>query len=122
MTKDKSKIASVLIAWAATAALAACSPTEKTDSNLTDANTAVQAAPDAESGNSHESADIARDMHDQMNRDSSMHDSMKDGSMSDDQMGQMGTGGMKGKGMGPMPTTDAPPKDKADPMPPMDHM
>ena len=59
-------------------------------------------------------------MHNQMNRDSEMHDAMKDGTMPDDQMGPMGPG-MQGNGMGKAPAADAP-KDKADPMPPMSDM
>jgi len=132
MTKNSYRMGSALMALAATAALGACNQADKTGANptATDTSAAIQTVPagegDEASGRADDSSGVAREMHNQMNRDSEMHDAMKDGamkdgSMPDDHMGPMGPG-MQGKGMGKPPASDAAPKDKADPMPPMNDM
>ncbi|MDK2759380.1 MAG: hypothetical protein KYX66_21890 [Blastomonas fulva] len=115
MSKNIFRMAAAVTALATTAALGACSPADTSDTSTT-----VQTVPGDESGKTENSADVAREMHNQMNRDSEMHDAMKDGTMPDDQMGPMGPG-MQWNGMGKAPAADAP-KDKADPMPPMSDM
>lgn len=125
MTKNNIRSGAALPLLALTAALAACSPANKTDGNATDANTTVQTVPADETGKSENAAEVAREMHNRMNEDQAMHDSMKGGAMADDHMDKMGPGGMndpamKGgpmKGMGDKPMADPAPKDKPDPMP-----
>lgn len=127
MTKYSYRMGSALMALAATAALGACNQADKTGANptATDTSAAIQTVPagegDEASGRADDSSGVAREMHNQMNRDSEMHDAMKDGTMPDDHMGPMGPG-MQGKGRGKPPASDAAPKDKADPMPPMNDM
>lgn len=128
MTKNSFRIGSALMALAASATLGACNQADKTGANATDTNAAVQTVPSGEGDEASgrpDDAGVAREMHNQMNRDSAMHDAMKDGGMKDggmpdDQMGPMGPG-MQGKGAGKAPASD-PPKDKADPMAPMSDM
>jgi hypothetical protein len=121
MTKSRRNLAAVFSALAITAALGACSPADKTDTtaaNATDASTTYQAAPAGETGSAEDNASgVAREMHNQMNEGQAMHDAMKDGSMPHDQMGPGGAHGPGMKGMGSKSASDAPPKDKADPMP-----
>ena len=125
MTRNNIRLSSALPLIAIAATLGACNPTTKTDGNATDANTTVQAVPADETGKSEDAAEVAREMHNRMNDDQAMHDSMKGGAMADDHMDKMGPGGMndpamKGgnmKGMGDKSAPDAAPKDKSDPMP-----
>lgn len=117
----------VIATMAATAVLSACSPADKTDTNASDGNTTVQTLPADENGNGENASGVAREMHNQMNEDQAMHDSMKGGAMADDKMGQMGPGGMnhpamksgQAKAVGDKPAADPAPKDKADPAMPM---
>ncbi len=106
------------------AALSACSPASNTDSKASDNTTTVEAVPANETETAEDAADVAREMHNRMNDDQAMHDSMKGGAMPDDQMDKMHSGmndpAMKGgpmKGMGDKSASDPAPKDKADPMP-----
>lgn len=117
MIKYRFKLASALSATVIVVALSACSPADKTDTNTTDAGTATQTASANDSGRAEDASGVAREMHNQMDEDQTMHDSMKGGAMADDQMGPGGTHGPAMKGMGSKAATDAPPKDKADPMP-----
>ncbi|MCZ8368848.1 hypothetical protein OVY29_24040 [Sphingopyxis sp. SE2] len=103
------KWAPLVSALAITAALGACSPASEAD-NVAATKTDTSTPED-------DPSEIAREMHDQMNEGQAMHDSMKDGSMPHDQMGPAASHGPGMKGMGSKAATDAPPKDKADPMP-----
>ncbi len=115
----------VIAMTAAAAVLSACSPASKSDTNASDGNTTVQAVPANETDTSEDAAEVAREMHNRMNEDQAMHDSMKGGWMPDDQMDKMHQRGMndpamKGgaiQGMGGKAPSDPAPKDKADPMP-----
>jgi hypothetical protein len=114
-----------LVALIATATLSACSPADKSDTNAAEANKTCQTVPADETGTTEDVSEVAREMHNRMNEDQAMHDSMKDKAMPDDQMDKMHSGGMndpamKGgamKGMGGQPASDPAPKDKTDPMP-----
>ena len=114
-----------LIALITTAALAACSPADKTNTHAAEATKTVETVPAGETGTTEDASEVAREMHNRMNDDQAMHDSMKDKAMADDQMDKMHPRGMndpamKGgamQGMGGKPPSDPAPKDKADPMP-----
>lgn len=125
MRKNNMKLGTALLLLAMTVALGACNPANKTDGNAADTNTTVQTVPADETSKDEDASDVAREMHNRMNEDQAMHDSMKGGAMADDHMDKMGPGGMndpgmKGgamKGMGDKSAADAAPKDKPDPMP-----